>query len=113
MVTVKCQTVVSGQTVQCYCGALSVRPQRSSPALRLQQGRPLSRTKHAAAGRSCPLRASKDGKQSNKKQNPVPQVRTTAQDRLAVKRTILQATDCQVYIWNAATRGRHRLHPYR
>lgn len=87
--TVICQTVVSGQTVQCYCGTLSVRPQRSSPALRFQQGRPHLRTKHAAAGRSCPLRASKDGKQSNKKQTPGPQVRTTAKVRLAVKRTLL------------------------
>jgi len=64
------QTAVSQQFVQCRCRAVYTRAQRLSPALRFHNSRLADRVQHNAAGRLCPLRASKDGKQSHNKPNP-------------------------------------------
>ena len=76
----KCQRAVSGlgQSMHCPCRILTARPRRFSPAKRSGKNMQLHDLGNTAVPRMCPLRASKDGKQSQNKQSKAPQARLLA-----------------------------------
>lgn len=59
-----------GQSVQCPCRVLSTRPFRLNPTKRSSNISRFHDLRHNAVDRMCPLRASKDGKQSRTPQQP-------------------------------------------
>lgn len=79
----QCQRVVSGlgQSVRCPC--LVLAPRRPNLAKRLGNNAQLYDKRHTAEHRICPLRASKDGKQSQNKQ-PQARAPATVDDRPAM-----------------------------